>query len=81
MNIPARILFFVLFTFIVKVVVSQVCYQFQKPGRNWEMYEVSSEVSSYNHNAFGGFMSLRAGIFSAGTGTIRFSYFTYSRIP
>lgn len=59
----------------------QVCYQFQKPGGNWEMYEASSEVSSYNHNACGGFISLRAGIFSAGTGNVRFLYFTYSRIP
>ena len=59
----------------------QVCYQFQNPGGNWEMYEASSEVSSYNHNALGGFMSLRAGMFSAGTGTVRFSYFTYSKIP
>jgi len=56
----------------------QVSYFFLEPGKDWTMYEASSEVSTYNHNAFGGFMSLRAGLFSTGKGTVRFSYFKYT---
>jgi len=65
----------------IRNVRHQVSFEFQKPGEKWEMYEASSEVSSYNHNAFGGFMSLRAGIFTAGNGNVRFANFTYTPLP
>jgi beta-xylosidase len=64
----------------IRNVRNQVTYYYQQPGKDWNMYEASSEVSSYNHNAFGGFMGLRAGLFCAGKGTIRFSYFKYTRL-
>ena len=35
------------------------------------------EVSGIHHNVFGGFLSLKIGIYSAGDGSIRVSRFTY----
>jgi beta-xylosidase len=58
----------------------QVSYYYQIQGGGWKMYEASSEVSALNHNAFGGFLSLKAGLFSSGSGKVSFSYFKYRRI-
>jgi len=46
-------------------------------GRNWRLHPTRMEVSGLNHNVFGGFLSLKVGIFSAGEGAIRLSRFTY----
>jgi len=35
------------------------------------------EVSGYHHNVFGGFLSLRPAIFSAGNGEVRARNFVY----
>jgi xylan 1,4-beta-xylosidase len=47
-------------------------------GKNWLKIESSIEVSSLNHNAFGGFLSLRIGLCSIGEGTVKFRNFKYS---
>ena len=46
-------------------------------GVKWTKTENSFEVSSYNHNALGGFVGLRIGLCSIGTGTVTFKNFTY----
>jgi xylan 1,4-beta-xylosidase len=35
------------------------------------------EVSGLNHNVFGGFLSLKIGIYSVGTGSVRLRDFRY----
>jgi xylan 1,4-beta-xylosidase len=35
------------------------------------------EVSGFHHNVFGGFLSLKIGLFSSGTGTVRARSFSY----
>jgi xylan 1,4-beta-xylosidase len=47
-------------------------------GIKWNKIENSVEVSSYNHNVLGGFVSLRLGLCSIGEGKIRFRNFKYT---
>ncbi len=49
-------------------------------GTTWRLHPTRMEVSGLNHNVFGGFLSLRVGICSLGTGSIRLSRFTYQAI-
>jgi beta-xylosidase len=49
-------------------------------GIKWNKIENSVEVSSYNHNVLGGFVSLRLGLCSVGEGKIRFRNFKYTPI-
>lgn len=46
-------------------------------GSSWKLHGLRMEVSGLNHNVFGGFLSLRIGIYSAGQGSIRINQFTY----
>jgi beta-xylosidase len=46
-------------------------------GRTWARFDRGMEVSGYHHNVRGGFLMLRPGLYSAGTGEARFSNFTY----
>jgi xylan 1,4-beta-xylosidase len=46
-------------------------------GQSWKLIDLRMEVSGYNHNTFGGFLALKVGLYSAGTGRIRFSDFRY----
>jgi len=46
-------------------------------GKNWNKIESSLEVSSLNHNALGGFLSLRIGLCSVGEGQVGFKNFIY----
>jgi len=46
-------------------------------GRTWIRQGVRNEVSGFHHNVFGGFLSLKIGIYSAGQGSVRLSDFTY----
>ena len=50
-------------------------------GRTWTRQEYRAEVSGMNHNVFGGFLSLRIGLYGAGEGTVRFRDFSYSAAP
>ncbi|WP_229688706.1 hypothetical protein, partial [Puia dinghuensis] len=49
-------------------------------GVHWRKIESSLEVSGMNHNALGGFLSLRIGLCSIGDGTVRFRDFRYKAI-
>jgi xylan 1,4-beta-xylosidase len=46
-------------------------------GATWSKHEMQMEVSGLHHNVFGGFLSLKIGIYSAGDGSVRLSDFTY----
>jgi xylan 1,4-beta-xylosidase len=49
----------------------------QDGGRTWQLHFARMEVSGIHHNVFGGFLCLKVGIYSAGSGSIRLSQFTY----
>jgi xylan 1,4-beta-xylosidase len=46
-------------------------------GRTWKRLDTRMEVSGLHHNVFGGFLSLRLALYSAGTGAVEFSDFRY----
>lgn len=46
-------------------------------GQNWRLVDLRMEVSGLNHNVFGGFLALKLGTYSAGTGRIRLRDFRY----
>ncbi|MBS0226469.1 MAG: family 43 glycosylhydrolase [Proteobacteria bacterium] len=46
-------------------------------GRTWKRLDTRMEVSGLNHNVFGGFLSLKPAIYSAGNGAVRLRDFTY----
>jgi xylan 1,4-beta-xylosidase len=46
-------------------------------GETWVRHPTRMEVSGLNHNVFGGFLSLKVGIYCAGSGSTRISDFRY----
>ncbi|MFT4091388.1 MAG: family 43 glycosylhydrolase [Asticcacaulis sp.] len=46
-------------------------------GQNWHRHPTRMEVSGLNHNVFGGFLSLKVGLYSLGDGDVRLSDFRY----
>lgn len=46
-------------------------------GRTWTRLDTRMEVSGLHHNVFGGFLSLRVALYSAGMGAVEFSDFRY----
>ena len=46
-------------------------------GETWRRFDRGMEVSGYHHNVRGGFLMLRPGLYSAGTGTARFTDFRF----
>ncbi|SFS20026.1 xylan 1,4-beta-xylosidase [Dyella sp. OK004] len=46
-------------------------------GRTWVLHGLRMEVSGIHHNVFGGFLSLKLGIYSAGEGSILLRDFSY----
>jgi len=46
-------------------------------GVTWQRFDRGMEVSGYHHNVRGGFLALRPGLYSAGSGTARFREFAY----
>jgi xylan 1,4-beta-xylosidase len=49
-------------------------------GRSWNKYDVQMEVSGYHHNVAGDFLSLRPGIYVAGSGEARFSHLRFTAL-
>jgi xylan 1,4-beta-xylosidase len=43
----------------------------------WKKLRTASEVSGFHHNVFGGFLSLRVGLYAVGSGTAQFRDFRY----
>jgi xylan 1,4-beta-xylosidase len=50
-------------------------------GRTWVQHPWQMEVSGLHHNVFGGFVSLRIALFSAGAGEVRARNFVYRGLP
>ncbi|HPR31875.1 MAG TPA: hypothetical protein PLK12_07260, partial [Prolixibacteraceae bacterium] len=50
-------------------------------GTEWRKIENSFESSAYHHNVLSGFMSLRIGLCSMGSGKVAFRNFEYRAIP
>jgi xylan 1,4-beta-xylosidase len=50
-------------------------------GRTWARHGTRMEVSGMHHNVFGGFISLKIGVYAAGTGEVRLRNFTYRANP
>lgn len=50
-------------------------------GRSWTRHDTRMEVSGIHHNVFGGFLSLRIGIYAAGKGEVRLRDFRYTAFP
>ncbi len=46
-------------------------------GKTWTLHGTRMEVSGINHNVFGGFLSLRIGVYCAGQGAVRLRRFIY----
>lgn len=46
-------------------------------GRTWKLYPTRMEVSGIHHNVFGGFLSLKVGIYSGGKGRVQVRDFQY----
>ncbi|MBW8880714.1 MAG: hypothetical protein JF615_04590 [Asticcacaulis sp.] len=46
-------------------------------GKTWIMQGLRNEVSGLHHNVFGGFLSLKVGVYSVGDGSVRLSDFRY----
>lgn len=53
---------------------------YSNDGEQWQKIENSVEVSSYNHNVLGGFLSLRLGLCSMGKGKVTFKNFKYEAL-
>jgi xylan 1,4-beta-xylosidase len=50
-------------------------------GRTWTRHGTRMEVSGLHHNVFGGFLSLRLGLYAAGSGEVRLRDFRYRANP
>ncbi|MFG6459481.1 family 43 glycosylhydrolase [Roseateles sp. BYS96W] len=59
-----------------------VTFRFSRDdGRTWVQHPWQMEVSGLHHNVFGGFVSLRIALFSAGAGEVRARNFVYRGLP
>lgn len=56
---------------------NEISFYLSPDGNNWNRIERSLDATGYNHNVFGEFLSLRAGIFAFGDGQVKFDNFIY----
>ena len=56
---------------------NEVSFYYSTNGKDWVRVERSIEASGFNHNVFGEFVSLRAGLFAFGEGNVWFDNFVY----
>lgn len=59
---------------------NEVSFYYSSDGKKWNRLERSIESSGFNHNVFGEFLSLRAGLFAFGKGEVTFDNFIYKTI-
>jgi Beta-xylosidase len=64
----------------LKNIENTVDMYYSNDGKEWIKNGSSIEVSSINHNALSGFISLRIGLCSIGNGTVKFKNFKYQAI-
>jgi beta-xylosidase len=56
----------------------EVDFYYRLPGQDWKRTQESAEVASINHNALGGFLSLRPALYVCGSGQATFRSFQHS---
>ena len=54
-----------------------VTFHHSVDGERWTQHPWQMEVSGLHHNVFGGFLSLKVGLFAAGRGEVRLRNFVY----
>jgi beta-xylosidase len=59
---------------------NEVSFYFSDNGKDWTRVERSLDTTGYNHNVFGEFLSLRAGLFAFGKGKVKFDNFIYRKL-
>lgn len=59
---------------------NEVSFYYGNDGKNWNRLERTIDATGFNHNVFGGFMSLRAGLFAFGDGKVKFDNFVYRKL-
>jgi beta-xylosidase len=59
---------------------NEVSFYFSDNGKDWTRVERSLDATGYNHNVFGEFLSLRAGLFAFGKGKVKFDNFIYRKL-
>jgi len=58
-----------------------ITYEYsQDNGRSWTRHPTRMEVSGLHHNVFGGFLSLKVGIYCAGSGKVQLRDFRYQAV-
>ena len=57
-----------------------VSFHYSTDGRRWTQHPWQMELSGLHHNSFGGFLSLRIGVFSIGRGQVRVRNFKYRAV-
>lgn len=59
---------------------NEVSFYYSRDGAAWEKLERTIDATGFNHNVFGGFMSLRAGLYAFGEGRVIFDNFIYQKL-
>ena len=59
---------------------NEISFYYGTDGKTWHKLERTIDATGFNHNVFGGFMSLRAGLFAFGKGKVKFKNFTYKKL-
>ncbi len=59
---------------------NEISFYYSADGKSWNRAERSIDATGFNHNVFGGFMSLRAGLFAFGNGDVKFDNFIYRKL-
>lgn len=59
---------------------NEVSFYYSADGKDWVKQDRSMDATGYNHNVFGGFLSLRAGLYAFGEGQVRFDNFMYKKL-
>jgi beta-xylosidase len=59
---------------------NEISFYYGSDGKTWNRLERSIDATGFNHNVFGGFMSLRAGLFTFGDGKSRFDNFVCRKL-
>jgi xylan 1,4-beta-xylosidase len=59
---------------------NEVSFYFSADAEKWTRVERSLDATGYNHNVFGEFLSLRAGLFVFGKGKVVFDNFIYRKL-
>jgi xylan 1,4-beta-xylosidase len=59
---------------------NEVSFYISADGKTWTRADRSLDATGYNHNVFGEFLSLRAGLFAFGNGKVVFDNFIYKKL-